>query len=146
MNPLCLRPNALHNDFWLCAPELCHTRSPKPRASLPSLRPCYLSRTHPDIHLLTITHTQSARLSPSQFCTASFGHIRIICASQLRLTHIVSLNTASFALYALLAELRMPAIASAELCQSGSAHRSRAMLHAHICCVALHPPLTALQH
>ena len=38
------------------------------------------------------------------------------------------------------------AIAFVKLCQSASAHRFCAMLHAHICCVALRAPLTALQH
>jgi hypothetical protein len=125
VNPFPLCPNALHNDFWLCAPTATHARSPKPRASPLSLRSCYLSCTHPDIPLLTIAHTQSASLS--QCCTTSFAHVRITIASH---SHCLLEHSFRCAICAIC----RAAITFAELCQSGSAHRFRAM---HAACAHL---------
>ena len=103
VNPLFLCPPTLCTMAFGCAPQLphVHTRSSKPRGSHLPLRSCYLPRNHPDNLLLTITHTQSASLS--QFYATSFAHVRITIYP----THIVSLNTTSFAPFALLADLEL---------------------------------------
>ena len=80
MNPLSLCPNALHNAFWLCAPAATCTHTLLQATGAPPPLAVVLSTTnHPDIPLLTITHTQSASLS--QFYATSFAHVRITIAS-----------------------------------------------------------------